>query len=210
LFLVCDEAAKLPLNYSLHNDDYYAEDSLAFVYSTSHGFYGVKKAKVFLDSGFAAPEIFLKLNEKLDAFSVLLSASMSEAAGLVERCKDSIESQENLAENSGVYSRSFKMALHGVNGKGFVFFAPGLKAAQDKLVSDEIEEVANVVRKYWGYAGDHVERAEKHFMRLNGTFGFRLDPEKVEKESKFHGFFVVFTTDPKMAPETAIHYTCLK
>lgn len=171
---------------------------------------GLKDFSCVMDGGFCTEDNLLFLSAAADAFTIGVPGTRKEARRLFDDIDlNEIQSFRHSIGEHGEYGLFREVEFCGVKGRMLVCLNSSMKndfieATKKKieLLSDKLSSLVRMPK------GAKLKAFEKYFIikplpvsdkKRERDFLFELDPEKVDAELRYAGFFTIFTTEKDLS-----------
>jgi transposase len=208
LGLFCDEHTKVPLYYNRYSGSLTDKVNLAHVLENAKSV-GINDVKMILDGGFWDEKCFEALSELCTAFSIGMSANLTQSKDILNSHVHDVAHFANRLNIPHTFCVPINTTVWGVDGRALLYFDEMSHAQLCEELFELINRLSAELSSLKRYPLNKLSRYESYFTitkRENG-FDFSVDADKVDRLMKRKGMFLIFTTDTEATPEDILfHY----
>lgn len=209
LGMFCDEDTRMPLYYDRYNGSLTDRSNLSCVLANAKDI-GIGHVHMFMDGGFWSGECIRSLARECDAFTLGMLVYLTEAEQAVEQCRSQIERYANELPDYHIYCMGIPTTLYGVAGKIMVYYDPWNHATLCSELSESIARMEAQLKKCKRYPKSRLPYFSRYFRltkyEAGSGFDYQGDMEKIEKQRKNKGFFLLFTNDVEASTSSLQYY----
>jgi hypothetical protein len=209
LGMFCDEISKMPLYYNRYNGSLTDKTNLSYVLANAKAV-GIERVKMVVDGGFWSEECFKNLHGYCEAFTMGMPAHLKESERILSAYAGDVEKYANELSGLQIYCISIDAEICGVPGRVLLYYDSWNHLHLCGELSNHINKLKAELSTLKRYPKSKLGRYTPYFVlskREEGSgFDFIVDADKVDMMRKTKGYFLIFSTDMKAAPEDILSY----
>jgi len=208
LGLFCDEKTKVPLYYNRYNGSLTDKVNLSHVLENAKSV-GINSVKMILDGGFWDEKCFDALSELCTAFTIGMSASLTESKNILSSHASGVAHFANRLSIPHTFCVAVDTTIWSINGRALLYFDEMSHAQLCEELFEHINRLSAELSKLKRFPSKKLSRYDSYFTitKRESGFEFSVDTDKVDRLMKRKGMFLIFTTDMDATPEEILfHY----
>ena len=210
LGMFCSESTKMPLNYACYEGSVPDKTELPYILELAQSL-GLENVKMVMDGGFCEPTCFAILKKKTKSFTVGVPGYRELAIELAESAdKNELTLMENMLSCKGEFGKCIPYELYGVTGRMLVGFNQQMHTLKTQTVSEKLIRLEKELSKLKRMPkGNRLKRYSKYFnlsMNEENTLVWTRNYTTINEETRYSGFFFIFTNDTAMSAADILYY----
>ena len=197
-----------PLAYSVYNGSLNDSSNLSYVLSNAAEV-GLKNFHLIADGGFFFEKCFKGLKKYTKSFTIGMPLERKVSKATVDSVMSDIHRYKYRVPEFHVQCVEVNKKVFRTNGRILVFFDQGKADDEDISLDNEIKKYSDELKLKKSLPRD---KKYKRYFKLTAHendkgFDYEVDEDKVESLVKYHGYFLIFTTNNDLSPgEVLNHY----
>ena len=205
------ENTKIPVYYEDYNGSLTDKGNIINVIKNAKD-KGLKKVKLVMDGGSFDKERIIELKNSNLIFTIGMPMKLKSSKELINKYGSNIYEYQNSTNYLNTFGKLVEYEIYGVKGNVFIGMDTQARNLELENIRTKIARIKNDLihtrKKYDTIVKD--KKITKYFdikpkEKSNG-FTFELNDEKVNNETKYSGYFLIFTTDLEATSKDIIYY----
>ncbi len=210
LGMFCSESTKMPLTYVCYEGSVPDKTELPYMLGLAKSM-GLENIKIFMDGGFCDPKCFLQLEKSTKSFTMGVPKYRELSIELAASTdKNEMTLMENMLSCKGEFGRFTPYELYGVKGRMLVGFNQQMHTLETQTLSEKLtrlEKELSGLKRMPKKA--KLARYGKYFtlsMTEENKLAWKRNYTAINEETRYAGFFFIFTNDPEMSAADILYY----
>jgi transposase len=210
LGMFCSETTKMPLAYVCYEGSVPDKTELPYMLGLAQSM-GLENLKVVMDGGFCDPTCFSQLEKHTRSFTVGVPGYRELAIELASHVdKNELTLMEHLLSCKGEFGSFTPYELYGVKGRMLVGFNQQMHTLETQTLGEKLTRLENELSGLKRMPkGPKLARYAKYFtLSMDEKKGlvWKRDYAAINEETRYAGFFFIFTNDAQMSAADILYY----
>ena len=200
-------STRRPLAYTVYNGSLNDSSNLLYVLDDVSDV-GLKNYHLVADGGFFFEKCFKSLKKHMKSFTVGMPLERNVSKKIVDSVMNDIHSYKYRVPEFHIQCVEVSDKIYRTKGRVLVYYDQGKADDENSSLDKKIAEYANELK-----ALARLPRAKKYkkYFKLTAHendkgFDFEIDADKVDSIIKYHGYFLIFTTNKEFSPGEVLHH----
>lgn len=205
------ENTKIPVYYENYNGSLTDKSNVINVVKNAKD-KGLKKVKLVMDGGSFDKDRIIELKKNGLIFTIGMPMKLKCSKEIIDSFGSNIYEYQNATGYLNTFGKLVEYEIYGVKGNVFIGMDTQARNLEIESIKNKIsrlkEELLHTRKKYDTVSKD--KKFTKYFdikpKENSNGFAFELNSEKVNQETKYSGYFLIFTTDLEATSKDIIYY----
>lgn len=205
------EGTKIPVYYENYNGSLTDKSNVISVVKNAKD-KGLTKIKLVMDGGSFDKERIQELKEENLIFTIGMPMKLKSSKELVDKYGSDIYDYQYSTNYLNTFGKLVEYEIYGVKGKVFLGMDTQARNLEIETIREKIERIEEDLKhtrkKYETIFKNKT--VTKYFdikpKENSKGFTFELNEEKIKNDTKYCGYFLIFTTDMEAASKDIIYF----
>ena len=196
-----------PLTYSVYNGSLNDSSNLAYVIQSAADL-GLSNFHFFADGGFFYEKCFNALKKFVKSFTIGMPLERNISKEYIDSISSDIHKSKHRIIGLHVQCIELDKVVYRTKGRVLIFYDQGKADDQNRSMDYEIDNLTAELKELKKMP--RSTKYKKYFIlkkhENDDGFDFELDLDKMDNIMKYHGYFLIFTTNKNFTCEEILHH----